>query len=457
MFLYYLMPVIFIVGILMIAFEDSIRINKAATAVGMSILLWLIFLLDAVGIFSSHPPVHLQEFLTGFPQFKELSVSELAYEFIEFRMIDSLGDVATTLFFVLGSMAIIDIIDSHGGFGVISAAIKTNRLRKLMWLMSMITFFMAALLGNLATVIVMIAIARKLIPERDRRLLFSCMIIVAANAGGAWSPIGDVTTLLLWTGGNLSLTHQVSHVFLPALVMMLVPLTISTFMLPADGVSVPLKEEDELNSKIDPKVRKTVLIVGLASLALVPVLQTLIQLPPFMGVLLGLVTLWIITDRRYSETEDEQMQNLRVHRVFTRVDISTIFFFLGILMSVQALNATGQLAIMANVLSNTFSDSNYIALVLGVASSMLDNVALVSASMGMYPIAASGDFMADGSFWTFLAYCAVTGGSILIIGSASGVTAMGMEKISFGYYFKRFTPWILLGFLAGAGVYLLLF
>ncbi len=457
MFLYYLMPVIFILGILMIAFEDIIKINKAATAVGMSILLWLIFLIDATGIFSSHPPVHLQEFLTGFPEFKQLSVSELAYRFIEFRMVDSLGDVATTLFFVLGSMAIIDIIDSHGGFSIISSAIKTNALRKLLWLLSFITFFMAALLGNLATVIVIIAIVRKLVPERNTRLLFACMMIVAANAGGAWSPIGDVTTLLLWTGGNLSLTHQVSHIFLPALVMMLVPLGVSTFMLPAGSTTLRAEDENESNSKVSPKIRKTVLIVGLLSLALVPVLQTLIELPPFMGVLLGLVVLWIITDRLYSESKDEQIQNLRVHRVFARVDISTIFFFLGILMSVQALNATGQLTIMANLLSGTFSESSYIAMVLGVASSMLDNVALVSATMGMYPIAASGDFMADGSFWTFLAYCAVTGGSILIIGSASGVTAMGMEKISFGYYFKRFTPWIFVGFLAGAALYLLLF
>ena len=456
MILYYLMPVIFLIGILMIAFEDVIRINKAATAVGMSILLWLIFLLDAAGIFSAHPPVHLQEFLVGFPQFAELSTAELAYRFIEFKMVESLGDVATTLFFVLGSMAIIDIVDSHGGFGVISAAITTNRQRKLLWILSFTTFFLSVLLGNLATVIVMIAIARKLIPERNMRLLFSSMIIVAANAGGSWSPIGDVTTLLLWTGGNLTVTHQMTSLFLPALAMLLVPLTGVTLMLPKEGLIPSVPAVMESQGKIDPKFRKQILIVGLASLALVPVLQSLIQLPPFMGVLLGLVALWIMTDRRYAESEDEELQNLRMHRVLMRVDISTIFFFLGILMSVNALNATGQLAILANFLNATFSDSNLIALVLGVCSSFLDNVALVSATMGMYPVAAAGEFACNSSFWTFLAYCAVTGGSILIIGSAAGVTVMGLEKISFGYYLKKISWLVLIGYFVGAALYLLI-
>ncbi len=457
MILYYAMPVIFLAGILMIAFEDVIRVNKAATAVGMAILLWLLFLLDATGIFSAHPPVHLQEFLVGFPHFAELSTTELAYEFIEFKMVNSLGDVATTLFFVLGSMAIIDIVDSHGGFCVISSAITTNRQRKLLWILSFTTFFLSVLLGNLATVIVMIAIARKLIPERSTRLLFSSMIIVAANAGGSWSPIGDVTTLLLWTGGNLTVTHQMSTLFLPALVMMMVPLVGLTFSLPKEGlVAGEGLAMAEVGDKVDPKFRRRILYVGLASLALVPVLQSLIQLPPFMGVLLGLVALWIMTDRRYAESEDEELQNLRMHRVLMRVDISTIFFFLGILMSVNALNATGQLAILANFLNATFSESNMIALVLGLCSSFLDNVALVSATMGMYPVAAVGEFACNSSFWTFLAYCAVTGGSILIIGSAAGVTVMGLEKISFGYYFKKLSWLVLIGYFAGAALYLLI-
>ncbi len=449
------MPIIFILGILAIAFEDVIKINKAATAVGMSILLWALFIINAEQFLTLNPPAHVKEFMTMFPGLREMPTHELAFEFVEWKLIRGLGDVATTLFFVLGSMAIIDIIDSHGGFGVISQSITTNRQRKLMWILCLTTFFMSILLGNLATVIVLIAIARKLIPERNTRLLFSAMIIVAANAGGSCSPIGDVTTLLLWTGGNISAMHQITTLILPSLVMLLVPLTIATFMLPKDGTVEPLALTDN-NSKVNPKVRKTVLWVGLGSLALVPVLQTLIELPPFMGVLIGLVALWAITDRRYAESEDEDLQNLRVHRTLSRVDISTVFFFLGILMSVQALIVTGQLTILANWLSDTFANENTIAVILGVMSSFLDNVALVSATMGMYPIEAVGSFAADSSFWTLLAYCAVTGGSILIIGSAAGVTVMGMEKISFGYYLKRITPIVLLGYIVGILIYTLI-
>lgn len=457
MFFYYLMPIIFLLGIMAIAFEDVIKINKAATAVGMSILLWLIFLLNAEHFFELAPHANLDILRATFPALGDVPSSELASEFIEFKLMHGLGDVATTLFFVLGSMAIIEIIDSHGGFGVISQSIRAGRLRKLLWTLSILTFLMSVLLGNLATVIVMIAIARKLVPERNMRLIFSSMIVVAANAGGCWSPIGDVTTLLLWTGGNISAVHQMSSLVLPAMVMLLVPLACATYMLPTEAMATPAVADEAEQSGVSPRTRKTVLYVGLGSLALVPVLQTLIQLPPFMGVLLSLVALWAITDRKYADSEDEAMQNLRVHRAFARVDVSTVFFFLGILMSVQALIVTGQLGILANFLSDTFANENTIAVILGILSSFLDNVALVSATMGMYPLTEVGAFAADSSFWTLLAYCAVCGGSILIIGSAAGVTVMGMEKISFGYYLKRFTPIILLGFFAGVLVYSLIF
>lgn len=453
MFSYYLMPIIFIVGILAIAFEDVIRVNKAATAVCMSIVLWMLFIINAEEFLLLNPPVHARAFLDAFPALREIPTHQLAFKFVEFKLVEGLGDVATTLFFVLGSMAIIDIVDTHGGFGIISKAITTNVQRKLLWVLCFVTFFMSVLLGNLATVIVMIAIARRLIPERNTRLIFSSMIIIASNAGGSWSPIGDVTTLLLWTGGNVSALHQITTLFLPALLMLLVPLCITTFMLPKGATVMPLVTTEEV-LPVEDQMRRRVLYIGLGSLAMVPVLQTLIQLPPFMGVLLGLVALWFVTDRHYAHSTDERVQELRVHRSFSRVDISTVFFFLGILMSVQALIVTGQLTIMANFLSDTFADKNMIALVLGVCSSFLDNVALVSATMGMYPIAESGVFAADSAFWTFLAYCAVTGGSILIIGSAAGVTVMGMEKISFGYYLKKFSLPVLLGYALGAAFYL---
>ena len=457
MFFYYLMPVIFLLGIIGIALEDVIKVNKAATAVGMCILLWLVFLLNAEHFFVINPPKYIREFVIMFPKLSEMSLHEVAFEFLEVKLVRGLGDVATTLFFVLGSMAIIDIVDSHGGFGIISQSIKTNSMRKLLWALSAVTFVMSILLGNLATVIVMVSIARKLVPDRNARLIFSCMIIIASNAGGSCSPIGDVTTLLLWTGGNLSALHQVASLILPSMVMLAVPLAIATFMLPKETVPTPLSVAPSEQTDVNPATRKAVLWVGLGSLAMVPVLQTLIQLPPFMGVLLGLVILWVITDRKYADSEDESKQNLRVQRSLARVDISTIFFFLGILMSVQALIVTGQLAIMANFLSDTFADKNHIAIVLGILSSFLDNVALVSATMGMYPLQEAGIFAADSSFWTLLAFCAVTGGSLLIIGSAAGVTVMGMEKISFGYYLKRFSPLALLGFCGGVLVYMFLY
>ena len=456
MFFYYLMPVVFVLGIMGIALEDVIKVNKAATAVGMCILLWLIFLLNADHFFLINPPKHISEFLAMFPQLGDMPLHELAFEFLELKLVRGLGDVATTLFFVLGSMAIIDIVDMHGGFSIISQSIKTRSLRKLLWALCAITFLMSILLGNLATVIVMVSIARKLVPERTSRLIFSSMIVIASNAGGSCSPIGDVTTLLLWTGGNVSALHQITTLLLPSMVMLVVPLALAMFMLPRETAAAPLSSVASAQTEVSPKTRKAVLWVGLGSLAMVPVLQTLIQLSPFMGVLLGLVILWVITDRKYADSQDEAMQNLRVQKSLSRVDISTIFFFLGILMSVQALIVTGQLAIMANFLSDTFADKNHIAIVLGVLSSFLDNVALVSATMGMYPLQEVGTFAADSSFWTLLAFCAVTGGSLLIIGSAAGVTVMGMEKIPFVYYLKRFSPLALLGFAAGVIVYMLL-
>lgn len=459
MTLYYLMPIIFIIGIIAIALEDTLKINKAAVALGMCILLWSILFMDVVGVFEINPPKYLQNFILAFPQLADLPESQLAYKFIEIKVIEALGDVSTTLFFVLASMAIIEVLDSHRAFSAITNSIKTTNQRKLLWIISFITFFLSALLGNLATVIVIIAVLRKLIPDRSVRLTFSCMTILAANAGGSWSPIGDVTTLILWTGGNISALHQVSHLFLSSLTMMLVPLSILTFTTPKGSQIIRdnIDTSENLPEYVTPKFQKILLWIGLLSLACVPVLQSLFDLPPFMGVILGLVLLWVITDIKSAASHHERSDLLKVSNLFSKVDISTVLFFLGILMSVQALNYGGFLTMMSEGLNKIISDSSVIALLLGICSSFLDNVALVAATMGMYPVAEAGAFMADSSFWTFLAYCAVTGGSILIIGSASGVTVMGMEKISFGYYLKKFTILALLGYCSGAVVYLLLF
>jgi Na+/H+ antiporter NhaD/arsenite permease-like protein len=420
------MFLLFIAGVIAIAFEDKIRVNKAAVAVGLSIILWTML---------------------------------IETENVDQSVINSLGNVSTTLFFVLASMAIIEIVDSHGAFNVILSLIKTRNKRKLLWIFSFLTFTFSAVLGNLATVIIMVTLIRRMVIYKEDRLIFSSMIIIAANAGGSWSPIGDVTTLILWTGGNITVWSQVYHVILSALTMMIVPLFFVTFMFGKED-AVQYFEEDEddyVLSHITPFFKKAILVVGLVSLAMVPILQVAFNIPPFMGVLLGLTLLWIMTDRLYYYRRSKGLQELRVSRVFSRIDISTVLFFLGILMSVEALKISGELTVMSSYLNNLIPKPEIISFVLGLCSSFLDNVALVAGTVGMYPLASAGPFMVDGSFWTFLAYCAVTGGSIMIIGSASGVTVMGMEKIPFSYYFKKFTPLAFLGYVAGAAVCMILF
>lgn len=458
MFLFYAMPIIFVLGIVMIALEDVIHINKAATALGMCILLWLISLLDAAGLFALHTPEYMENFIAGFPKFAALTPAGQAYRYVEVALVEALGDVSTTLFFVLASMAIVEILDSHGAFSVITKSIRTRSKRGLVWTFGILTFLLSALLGNLATVIVMVAVLRKLISDKGDRMIYACLTIISANAGGSWSPIGDVTTLLLWTGGNLTVGHQISHLILSGAILMAVACTIVSFMFPkGEKVADVVLQKGNLPAYITHKYQTALLLVGLCSLAMVPVLQSLFNLPPFMGVLLGLVILWIITDVKAHKSHDSASRKLLVSNLFSKLDISTVLFFLGILMSVNALKTVGFLTELSQGLSKLIEDPNIISLLLGVCSSFLDNVALVAASMGMYPIAETGPFMTDGTFWTFLAYCAVTGGSLLIIGSASGVTVMGMEKISFVYYLKKFSWIALLGYASGAVVYLLLF
>jgi Na+/H+ antiporter NhaD/arsenite permease-like protein len=304
----------------------------------------------------------------------------------------------------------------------------------------------------------MVAVLRKLIADKSDRMIYACLTILTANAGGSWSPIGDVTTLLLWTGGNLTVTHQVSHLILSSALYAAIACTIVSFMFPkGENIQDVVLEKSNLPEYITHKYQTTLLLIGLSSLAMVPVFQSLFNLPPFMGVLLGLVILWVITDIKAHKSHDSASKKLLVSNLFSKLDISTVLFFLGILMSVNALKTVGFLTELSLGLNKLIGDPNTISLLLGVCSSFLDNVALVAASIGMYPLAEAGAFMVDGTFWTFLAYCAVTGGSLLIIGSASGVTVMGLEKISFVYYLKKFSWIALLSYAAGAVVYLLLF
>lgn len=458
MLIFYSMPILFLLGILLIALEDVVKVNKAAVSVGMCLLLWIMLITHATGVFQVNPPQYLEQYLKGFPELAALSVAQQATTWIGVRLLEDLGDVSTTLFFVLASMAIIEVLDAHGSFRVITNSIKTRSKRLLVWIFAGITFFLSALLGNLATVIVMIAVLRKIIPDRNDRLIFSCLTILAANGGGSWSPIGDVTTLLLWTGGNISVVHQISNLILPAMVMVALPATVVMLTFKKGDTFALAENADDVKypSYVTPKFQKSLLYIGLLSLAMVPVFQAGFNIPPYMGVLLGLVILWVITDLKAGRSDDRKAGGLKVSKLFSHLDLSTIFFFLGILMSVKALQEVGSLKVLSNGLSAAFSNTNTIAFILGVCSSFLDNVALVAATMGMYPIQAAGEFMCNSSFWTFLAYCAVTGGSILIIGSASGVTVMGLEKIEFGYYLKKITPLAIVGYVAGAAVYLFL-
>ncbi len=467
--MYYAMPIVFIIGIICIAFEDKIKINKSATALFMSIALWIMLVFGGEDILHTRQNsdflryVHQAE-LTDLPV-----QGQITTYLTESAFIPHLGDVSQTLFFVMCTMLIVSIVDKHGGFQAVAFFMRTRNKRKLLWYVSIASFFFSALFDNLAAAIVLISILRRLVPDTTDRIKYACMVVLAANAGGSWSPIGDVTTLLLWTNGNISAGHQISHLFFPSLINLLVPLTVAHFWLFKKDVQLRVDSEltqtDEYVSRIPVRSRVVIFVIGIMSLVMVPFFQATTHLPAFMCVLVGLVFLWIYTDRMYGNLTDIlDSHKLRISKMVHKVDLVTIFFFLGILMSVAALNTGGQLKEFADVLSGNFKQPYAISFLIGISSSLVDNVALVAATMGMYPIAdaaqAAGTnlhyFIADGGFWTFLAYCAVTGGSLLIIGSATGVTVMGMEKVDFGYYLKRFTPLALLGYVAGAMVFLMM-
>lgn len=421
---------VFLVGIMMIALEDKININKSATAILMSVILWLGVALTGGDISGQN----------GFSE--------------------HLGDVSETLFFVMGALVIVELMDTHGALRIVTNSIRTTKKRRLLWIVSFMTFILSAMLDNIAAGVIVVAMLRKFIPHQRERWIYASMVILAANAGGSFSPIGDVTTILLWTGGNLSPIHQISMLILPALVAMLVPLVIISRFFDKDatwGERYMVHVENDNLPQIGRKSRYAILIIGIATMILVPVFQDCTSLPPFVMVLVGMAVLWIYTDAMYKrDTETVEGDKLRMGQILSRIDMSTIFFFLGILMSVAALNVSGQLTVVADFMSSHISSPLTISFVIGIMSSFVDNVALVAATMGMYPLGATVDYVANSEFWTFLAYCAVNGGSLLIIGSATGVTVMGLEKISFMYYLKRFSLIALLGYVSGAGVYLLL-
>jgi Na+/H+ antiporter NhaD/arsenite permease-like protein len=415
-----LISIIFIAGYAAIALEHPLKINKAATALLTGVLCWSVFALF------SEDKQHVAEMVT-----------------------EHLGELAGILFFLLGAMTIVELIDAHDGFEIITSRIRTTNKRKLIWIISFITFFLSAVLDNLTTAIVMVSLLRKLIDDRRERLVLAGLVIIAANAGGAWSPIGDVTTTMLWIGGQITTENIILKTFLPSLVCLLVPVFIATFMVKGDLSSLP---KNTTNPPELSKERHLVFWLGLGCLLFVPVFKTVTNLQPYMGILFGLGLMWVITEMIHSEKDEEEKGLLSVNHALRKVDTPSVLFFLGILLSVAALQSTGILSSIASSMDKNIGDIRLITIFIGFLSSIVDNVPLVAAAQGMYSLE---QYPTDHYFWEFLAYCAGTGGSILVIGSAAGVAAMGIEKIEFIWYLKRISLLAILGYLAGAGVYLL--
>lgn len=358
-------------------------------------------------------------------------------------------------------MTIVELVDAHEGFAVITDKIKTTNKIKLMWIIGILSFFFSAALDNLTTSIVMVSLLRKLIEDKKQRWFFAGMVVVAANAGGAWSPIGDVTTTMLWIKGQVSAGAIVQSLIVPSLATLLAPLAILSFTLKGD-VQRPMKSEnaEHYTDPTTPFERNFVFFAGVAGLIFVPVFKTVTHLPPFMGMMLSLGVLWIITDILHRRKPSEIRHYLSPLGVLQKIDTPSVLFFLGILLAVASLQSMGQLGDLANALDNSIGTDTQngvyvVGLIIGLLSAIVDNVPLVAAAMGMYEVTETGLFMQDGTFWQFLAYCAGTGGSALIIGSAAGVAVMGLEKIPFGWYVKNITLLALVGYIAGAGVYIL--
>jgi NhaD family Na+/H+ antiporter len=411
----------FIIGYIAIAFEHSIRINKAATALITGVVCWTFYIL--------------------FTENKEAVADNLLHH---------LGDLSQILFFLLGAMTIVELIDAHDGFEIITKKITTKNKKKLLWIIGLLSFFLSAVLDNLTTAIVVISLARKLIADKKDRLLFAGAIIISANAGGAWSPIGDVTTTMLWIGGQITAANIIIKLILPSIVCMVVPLLIMQLFLKGE-IQSP-SEQFEETEPANHLHRNIIFFTGVGILLLVPAFKTVTHLPPFMGILLGLGILWIIVEILHSDKDEEDRKNYTVAYALRKIDSPSILFFLGILLAVAALESTGQLHHLAQGLDQKIGNINLIVLFIGLLSSVIDNVPLVAASMGMYSMQ---QYPTDHYFWEFLAYATGTGGSALIIGSAAGVAVMGIEKIDFIWYLKRISWLALIGYLAGALVYIL--
>ena len=421
---------VFIVGYLCIAFESSLKINKAAIALLMCVATWTLFMLD--------PGSYISGMVEELPQ----KVSEILKH--------HLGETGETLFFLMGAMTIVEIVDKNGGFNFVRDMIATSSKRKLMWRIAFMTFILSAILDNLTTSIVMIMVLRKLVQDRNDRLIYASLIIISANSGGAFSPIGDVTTIMLWIKGMITTQGVIKEIFLPSLVSMVIPALILQYNLKGELPKASNDDQQATKNIFSSRQRNVIFILGVGGLMFVPIFRYLTDLPPFMGILLILGILWTTTEIFYRNVKQKDSFSRRVSHLLANIDMTTILFFLGILMAVACLEEVGVLTMLGENLDSISGGNHYLVTgVIGVLSSIVDNVPLVAGCMGMYPIAEIGDMAVDGIFWQLLAFCAGVGGSMLIIGSAAGVVVMGLEKITFGWYMRKITWIVFVGYISG--------
>ena len=433
--------VVFIMGYLCIALESLTKVNKAPVALLMCVACWTLFM------------VNPSEFvLPGMPELTGNAAGILAHVGESLR--EHLGETAETLFFLMGAMTIVEVVDTNGGFNFVRDSIQTHSKRGLLWRIAFMTFFLSAILDNLTTSIVMIMVLRKLVADKQDRMVYAALVIIAANSGGAFSPIGDVTTIMLWIAGSITTVGVITEILLPSLVSMLVPAFIMQYMLKGDLPAMSKSAEDSALAFTRTQ-RRIIFFLGVGGLMFVPIFRYLTDLPPYMGILLVLGVLWTATEIFYRGAHlGEDSMSARVIALLRKIDMGTILFFLGILMAVGCLAEIGVLTAMGRGLESISGGNHYLVTgIIGVLSSIVDNVPLVAGCMGMYPIAPTGDMSVDGIFWQLLAYCAGVGGSMLIIGSAAGVVVMGLEKITFGWYMKRITWVAFVGYLAGILTY----
>ena len=424
-----LLILIFVIGYLAIAFEHPIKINKTATALLTGVLCWTTYVV--------------------FTEQKETVLEELSHH---------LGAVSEILFFLLGAMTIVELVDAHQGFKLITDRITSKNKVTLLWIVAFITFFLSAVLDNLTSAIVMVSVIRKLIKDSESRKLFAGIVIIAANSGGAWSPIGDVTTTMLWIGGQITPINIMKTLLIPSLISLIIPLFYLTYKIKG-SVKKPKEEESDASMDVNQVAIQAqnsviMLFTGIGTLLFVPIFKTITHLPPYMGILLGLGIVWIVSEILHSGKDEEEKKPFTVAHALSKIDTSSILFFLGILIAIAALESTHLLSDLAVWMDKSIGNQDIIVVVIGLASAVIDNVPLVAASMGMYDLAS---FPTDSKIWEFMAYCAGTGGSVLIIGSAAGVAVMGMEKIDFIWYMRKISFTALLGYFAGVAAYLVIF